>query len=631
MLQSMREGAKSGILKFVILGFAVFAVLGLVLMDVQGFFRSGLGGGSIAKIGFEKIAPQTFDRAAQRVLQSQGIGAQEAYRLGFLQSILHAEIGNRLINKSADKLGLKLSDEAVAAQIAELAAPMTRDGVSKSEAIKQVLRTQGISEGEFIASIRQEMTNSLVRDVLVNGTAYVSTPMLKDLYTLEKERRSVEFIVLNPKDVKDIPDANDAVLQTYYETNKEQFLVPETRTLTLVTLNRAMVESKVSISDTELEAAYQERVASFERPERRVVEQAVVDDAAQAGKIAERVKGGQTLKDAVKDITGKTQAYMGEDSYEQGGLVKDVAEPVFKAAKGDVLGPIKTSLGQHVLVMKDILAPTTDPLEKVKAGLGHDMLQVKIADEILATANAIDDRLAGGEGLESVIADFGLTTEKIGPVRATGYDAGGADKFGAYGQDRTSLLEAGFSQEEGEVAPVMELADGSFMTVRTESLTPQTYKTFDEVKDAVKQGWTEQQQGIRNFARVNDALEQIRQGKSLKDVAASLNEKVQTASSLTRDADAKPLTPMAVSVIFDTEKDAPFQAEGENGSILGIITDVTAPAAPSDKELAAIRDTLIREQGNEFTSSYLAYLFDKYRVKINEDMLHQMYGERDDG
>ena len=55
MLGSMVDGAKNGILKYVILFFIVLAGGGLVLTDVGGFFTGSAPADSVASVGGEKI------------------------------------------------------------------------------------------------------------------------------------------------------------------------------------------------------------------------------------------------------------------------------------------------------------------------------------------------------------------------------------------------------------------------------------------------------------------------------------------------------------------------------------------------------------------------------------------------
>src|SRR5688572_30517884 len=174
MLQSMREGAYSKIMKGVLLTFMTLAVAGLVLMDVGGFFSGQISSNNVvAKGSGIKISAMEFDRTVRRALNAQGIGAPEAYRLGMIHNILVGEIQQRLLSKQAQKLGLRVSDDLVTEQISRIAEPLATDGAGRGEALKQVLRQQGISEGEFISSVRQEMANGVLKGALSSGAIMV--------------------------------------------------------------------------------------------------------------------------------------------------------------------------------------------------------------------------------------------------------------------------------------------------------------------------------------------------------------------------------------------------------------------------------------------------------------------------
>ena len=190
MLIWMRESSFAGLFKFVFLGLMVMAVGGLVLMDVGGFFRGTMSSNTVVKGGGVNIGIMEFDRTLRRALSSQGIPPAEAMKLGLVEQILNSEIQNRLFTSQARSFGLEVSDGSVKRQISKLAEPLAAGGATKKEALQQILRTQGISESEFVGSIRQEMANTLLRAALSPPATLSSPLMALDLYRYDNEQRS---------------------------------------------------------------------------------------------------------------------------------------------------------------------------------------------------------------------------------------------------------------------------------------------------------------------------------------------------------------------------------------------------------------------------------------------------------
>lgn len=107
MLIWMRDSAFAGFFKFFLLGMLLLAVGGMVFMDVGGFFTGNMGQNTVVKGGGVKISTVEFDRTVRRVLSAQGIGPQEAYRLGLINTILTSEVQSRLFTKNPNRSASK--------------------------------------------------------------------------------------------------------------------------------------------------------------------------------------------------------------------------------------------------------------------------------------------------------------------------------------------------------------------------------------------------------------------------------------------------------------------------------------------------------------------------------------------
>jgi len=247
------------------------------------------------------------------------MGPNEAYQLGIINQILNSEIQMRLIAREARNLGINVSDKTVTQQISQIAAPLAQGGTSKSDALKQVLRSQGISEGEFIEAIRQEMGNTLLRNALLSGAQGISKAEATALYKYQNEQRSFEGFILKASGITDISQPTDMNLQKFYESNKQDFAIAETRSVTIATLKQEMLADKVEISDDELRDEYADRIDSYKKPERRELEQAILSTQGDAQDVLKKLESGKTLKKAVQNITGKSAGYIGVNKFEQNG------------------------------------------------------------------------------------------------------------------------------------------------------------------------------------------------------------------------------------------------------------------------------------------------------------------------
>lgn len=632
MMRSMREGVHSKIIKIVLFGLLTMAVFGLVLMDVGGFFRGGMGNTNVATVAGSSISSTEFQRHVQRVLSNQGITPTDAYNFGYIDQILDNEIARTVISNATVDQGVLVGDDAVAKQINTMIAPLLQSNpeASKKDILQRVLMNQGISETEFVNAIRHEIANSTLQSAIQAGGALVTRDELVALYQLRNESRSINAIILKNSDMTDIKPADEAVLTVFYDAARARYAKPETRTMTIAVLSEKQVRDTMDISDEELRTEYDRNIAQYRTAEKRVLQQAVLIDQADAEAVKAKMDAGATLKDAVKSHTGKTDAYLGESEFERAGLIENIANGAFGAKVGDVVGPLETPLGWHILVLTKINAPDTTPFEKVKADLKKELLQIRLSDEILATANQIDDRLAAGESLDDIVKSMGLDVTKISAVHNDGSTPDKKDGMTAFDKDRAVILETAFSVEAGETAPVMEISGGRFAAVRVDNVTPLSYTPYEEVKDEIAKGWMDDQRATANRDRAQKLQQAVAGGeKTLEQAAKDLGLSVQTFSNIKAGAEPKaPMSTATLAALFDGVQGETMMAPVDGGFMVGTITAINIPAADkiSDQDLRPISDSITRTAGNEFMAVYVQHLEDKYGVKINRRMLDLMFG-----
>jgi peptidyl-prolyl cis-trans isomerase D len=634
MLRSLRDGAKSGVLRYILFGFMGLAVAGLVLTDVGGFFRGGISNNIVAKGKNIEISTVQFDRTVRRILSRQGMAPQEAYQLGLINQILQGEVQTQIMTREAAKLGININDDIVKTQIAELATPLATNGRSKGEALKEILRSQGISENEFIQSIRQEMSTSLFSDALLGGAQKLSLNEATDLYQFQNEKRNFVGIVLNNKDAEAKEQPTEENLQKFYQANKSDFAIPEKRSMTIATLTKETLADQINITEEEIKAIYDENIDSYKKPEQRKIEQAVFTTQSDAQKVFNKTTEGQSLKDSTTAVAGEAAPYLGENIFEQNGLLEEISNPVFAASQGDIIEPVKTALGWHVLIVKEIIAPSTESYDSVKADIKDNIQQERLLEDLIETANTMDDQLAGGANLDEVAAEMGLSVTAIKDINQAGINGAGQDSLASYEGDKAQILEAAFDFDEGETAPVIELADGRFIALRVDNVTPLTYTPFDTVKAQLETRWMDQQQQLSNRARAEDAMKKLTDGSSLEDIANELKgATVTNFSNLARATTPQaPITLPALREIFDGKQGENLKLTVNKGFIIGTVGQSILPDIENASgEIETLREETAKTLPQEIFAQYINTMAAKYKIEINERALRAVYGTPVDG
>lgn len=627
MLTAMRDGTHSKLIKYVLFGFLILAMLGMVLMDVGGFFRSGgVGSTVVAKAGKDKIGMMEFDNIVRRTLSRQGISPRDAYQFGLTDQILKTQVASSMLARAAYDMGFYVGDAEVAKQINAMIEPLLKQqpGASRKDMLQRFLQAQGIGEQEFISTLRRGIMQSLLQSTVQTAAFAPSPQEAAALYTYNNESREIEGVILSDSSVKDVEKAPDDILLALYDAAKGlRYSIPETRTFTIATMGEAAVRDSIAISDEDLKKEYDANIASYTSPERRAVQQAVMKDEESARKVLEAVQGGKSLKEA----SGKD--FQGEETYERNGLAEDIAAAVFEAAPGAAIGPFKSPLGWSVMVAAKTLPSEVKPFEKVKGDIRKDLLQMRLADQMFNTANAIDDRLAGGEALEDIAKDMNLKLEKIGPVRQDGSTPDKHDAMKDFAKDSAYILKSAFEINEGESAPVMELKDGRYATVRVDAITPASFRPFEDVKEELRKQWETDQKAAANRTRAQKLQQDLAAGtKTLSAAAGEFGLSVQTLSVKRSGEPPKGLSAETIPALFSAIEGETVMAPVPGGVLIARIKTVTLPdpAKAPEKEMKEISDTLAKNAKEELMGVYMQALERKSAVKINRHLLDSMYG-----
>ncbi|MDB5490293.1 MAG: Peptidyl-prolyl cis-trans isomerase ppiD [Micavibrio sp.] len=632
MLDAMRNGAHSKIISTFLFGLLMLAAGGMAFMDVGGFFRNGTVGNNIAKIGREEISAQAFDNTVQRIARAQGMTAKQAYQYGLTGQILQQDINSRLLSQGAMKNDIYVGDAQVAEQINQMLAPALKGqpGADRHAVLQTLLRNQNMGEAELIGTIRNSMMSTILQAAIQSGTTTPPRQEALDIYRVQNESRTVQGFILTNESVKGVEDAKEETLKALYEAAKgAKYSIPETRKFTMAILGEDNVRASLKISDEDLKKEYDKNSVSYTAPEHRVVQQAVLDKEESAAKVVAAIKGGKGLKDAVQAVTSSSTAYLGEDNFVKAGLPKPVADATFDAKADQAVGPVKTPLGYHVLVVKKIIAPEVKSFESVREDLRKGLIQEKMGQQMQTTANTVDDRLAGGEDINKIAQELGLKVETIGPVGNGGATSDKHDALKDYGKDRAYILKTAFEMNEGETAPVLQLGDGRYAAIHMDKVDPLSFRPYEDVRAEIKKDWLAEQQASLNHDRAVRVQQDIAGGNKPLAAAASENGfSVVTFSGLKRTTPQPAIGEEAMSYIFDAVKGETISSPVPNGYLIGTVTSVDTPdpAKVSDADLKPVIEQLKKQSGQDVMMAYVRHLQDKLGVKVNRELLDRMYG-----
>ncbi len=373
MLQNFRDFASK---RFVRLLFALFLVIPFGLFGIDYYFKAPVGGDTIASVGSQRIGQTEFDNAIRQqaeVYRQQFRGQFDASIMDnpeVRRSVLDRLVNERLVGIGAERAGIRMSDKELAQRIA--AEPFFQvDGRFDKSRYESLARSQNLTTFGLDERLRADYRQRQFRDSIAE-TAFVPRSTLDGFIRLSEQTREVSVVNLAPDaymaKVKVAPEQ----VKAYYDEHAAEFTTPERARVEYVEMSLDAVAAKIAVKPEDVKTVYDEEVKAGkhgQKEERRASHILVAAPAdgkaeerkaaeAKAKDIAERVrKNPASFADvAKKESQDPGSAVQGGDLgfFGRGAMVKPFEDAVFAARKNEILGPVASDFGYHVIRVTDI-------------------------------------------------------------------------------------------------------------------------------------------------------------------------------------------------------------------------------------------------------------------------------------
>ncbi|UWQ93128.1 SurA N-terminal domain-containing protein [Rhodobacteraceae bacterium M382] len=460
----------------------VWILMGMLIVGLAGFGAVNFSGSvtSVALVGDQEIDVQSYARELQREQNAvqaqtgQAMPMSQMRELGLDRVVLSRLITLAALDHEVAELGLSIGDENVQREILEIDAFQDIQGNFDREAYRYQLDQIGLSEVEFETDLRSEAARTLVQGAILTGVQMPHT-LIDTLTDYIGARRSFTWTRVTPEDVvltQVMP--SDADLRAFYESNPDQFTLPETKQITYARLTPDMLVDQVELDETALRELYDQRADLYQTPERRLVERLVFADDAAASNAMAQIEVNGTNFDLLVEQRGLTLSDVDLGDVTLGDLGA-AGEAIFAAQVGDVVGPLPSDLGAALFRVNGRFDARTTTFEQAEPELREELASERARRLVESQAENIDDLLAGGATLEELGDETDLALGKID------WTADSNDGIAAYSAFR-SIAEA---VQPTDFPTVEFLEDGGLFALRLDSVLPPRPEPFEDAKAKV--------------------------------------------------------------------------------------------------------------------------------------------------
>jgi len=500
MLDKIRTFSQYRIVKWL---FAIFLVIPFGLFGIDYYFRTPLGGDTIATVGGSRVSQGDFDQALrqqQETLQQQFGRNWDASLMEnpeLRRSVLERVINERLVGLGAERAGVKIDDKQLADRIASEPA-FQEDGKFSRSRYEAIARAQGFSVVGLDERLREDMRLTRYRDSIVQ-TAFVPRSTLDGFIRLSEQSREVSMIQVTPDAFLASVKPTEEQVRAYYESKTQEFAVPEQVRVEYVELSVDSLAAKTPVDPEEVKKFYEANKSRFvQREERRAshillavkpdapeAEQKAVEAKAAAIAAEVRKKPASFAEVARRESKDPGSAAQGGDLgfFARGAMVKPFEDAAFGAKKDEIVGPVRTDFGWHVIRVTDVKPEKGKSLAEATPEIEAELKKGTASRRFVEVAEGLTNMVyEQSTSLKPAADQYGLA------IQQSGWFAKGGGAPGLLNNPK--LLADVFSDNAIKAkrnTAAIEVAPSVLVAARVIEHKPASQRPYESVRAAIEQ------------------------------------------------------------------------------------------------------------------------------------------------
>jgi len=531
MMTKMREKTH------IVLGFLLVAFLALIVVEwgsESTIFRSKELSGVIASINGYDIHYEQFARAYEQQIeqykQQSGQEPQENQYDYFRNQVWESMVREVLVTQEIQKRGIKASNREIVHYIFNEPPDIIKQNPSFQNEQGQ------FDNAKYQAALNDANMNETWRRVedymratlpyqkfqdAFDASALVTDADVRDDYVKRNQKATVRYVFFNPENYRQkaggaagqIPVEKSAV-EKYYKEHQDEFKETEKRKIDYV-----IFSNKATRADSDT-------VRSL------------------AGQILQRARSGE-------DFAALAQTYSEDESnrdkggdfgfFKRGQMVKPFEDAAFGANPGDIIGPVQTTFGLHIIkvVGRKFEEPADENKDKKKKSekeKGEEMVQAShVLLKFQASRRTLDAArdsasyfasAARESGWEAALKNEKMTAQSSQPfAKGSGFVPGVGMK--------PTVANFVFRSEVGTISEYFDVPQG-FMVLRVAEAQKERIRPLEEVQAQIENTLRTDKLKDLAFEAAKAARAKLTGSMTLEDLAAQDSLEIKTPEALTR-------------------------------------------------------------------------------------------------
>ena len=416
---------------FRILGKSKIAFVLAILFGISLFFFKGGSRYSnffnsdnvVANVSGTPISTTKFNRTMRMNLENFGqmfgkqITGDEIKNFGIHNLAMGALINDAIFENEYDNINLKIDEKVIALKTKERI-PQLYDQNNKlnQQYLNSFLQQQQLKIEDIVQIINYETRNGFLNDALfkINYPSFFSNKI--NSYDLHE--REISYIVMPladfniDKKLKEYSNNLKEELNKYFEKNIDNYMTKEKRDVEYIIINKTLLNSNFIPSDYEIQEYYNSNKNLYLENEKRSFVQFNFKNLKDAEDFKLKINS-YNLSEVINYAKENNIQFNEFKELTSNDVLEEIAEPLFNLNINEQSKIIETSLAKHVIVLKSILPSKQLNLSDIKENIKESIIKIETDNYYNDLNDQISDLILNGSNLKEIANKFNFKLENI--------------------------------------------------------------------------------------------------------------------------------------------------------------------------------------------------------------------------
>jgi peptidyl-prolyl cis-trans isomerase D len=605
MLDSLRGASKSWV-AYILIG---LLIVSFGIWGIQDFLGAAPPN-QVATVGPVTLGPDDFSR--QFRLEKNRLERQnEGKRLSKAQvreAKLHESAMRNLIDETAltlqaRSIGLTADDSMVMDYFKGQKGVTDLAGNVDVNRLAMVARENDMTPAMMFERVKSDLIRDQMFNTLMTGLS-LPNGMVAALNHVRRERRVVEYLLLDPTRAGVIADPDQAALEKFYKENAKQFEKPETRAVTMLHLSVAELAKGETIPEEEIKRIYDARKSVYVIKEKRRFDQIRFKDEAAAKDGADRLARGESFE-SVATLQGMTAAEIKIGEATEGD--PSIPADAFKIPALAASAPLKGPFGWVILRATEVTPGSTKTIDDVREEIREALTRDKAKRRVLDISNEVDDALGSGATLEEAAKKAAPLTLRVIASLTRDLKSGSGEVIDGLPKDEEFAQQI-FLTESGRETSMNSDGDGGYYIARIDGVTPAAVPALANNREAALAAWQTDALGKKLKSLADSIVERAKKGESMAKIGDSLGLAPLSAPGIGRGMSNEIFSEALVEQIFTAKLGGQISGQVSKGRsyVVGRVDRIDINSDPSEIQITPIFNERLRQSlASDISSAFI--------------------------